>query len=263
MVGLGNAIMMGRRERDSQRAFAYALLASIAGHALLMFTAPALRAHVAKIEAPPPLVAHLLREEAQPVAPPAARHAAISPEQQIENTLSAPRDPAPQPVVEAAPLPEPAPAVAAAPLPAPAPAPQVAAAAAPAAPPAREPAQAVQPAAATRAETVAAAPPALDPTSVNRYRIAVMGTANRYKRYPRIAQENNWQGRVEVTLRLRANGTIASLDIKKSAGYEALDRQAIDMIREANSRTPLPEVLRGREFAIDIPVVFSLRDPST
>jgi protein TonB len=264
MAGRGDANTAGRRERDARRAFVYALAASLAGHALVVLTVPALSARAARIDVPPPLVAYLMQEAPQPATKPAApRRAAAAPAPSVEHAQAPKLSEAP------APRPEPPPVAktsAVAPLPVPA-APPAPAAAEPA-PVAAAAVQPVQVAVAASAAAAApaerkAAPAALDAVLVDRYRSAVMGAANRYKRYPRIAQENNWQGRVEVTLRLRANGSIASLDIKKSAGYEALDRQALDMIREANSRTPLPEVLRGREFAIDIPVVFSLRDPST
>jgi protein TonB len=258
--------MAGRRERDSRRAFVYALAASLAGHALVVLTVPALSARAARIDAPAPLVAHLVREAPQPAAKPAAppRPAAVPPAANPERAPAAKLAEASQPQAKPAPLPVAAAPAAEAPT-APVPVAASVPAGAQPAPAAAQPAQvaAVAPAVAAAPAERKAAPAALDATLVDRYRSAVMGAANRYKRYPRIAQENNWQGRVEVTLRLRANGSIASLDIKKSAGYEALDRQALDMIREANSRTPLPEVLRGREFAIDIPVVFSLRDPST
>lgn len=257
MAGRGDAYTARRRERDARRAFVYALAASLAGHALVVLTVPALSARAARIDAPAPLVAHLVREAPPPAKPIAPRRAAVAPAPSVEHAQTPKLSETPAPRPEPPPV---AKASAVEPLPAPV-APSVPAIAQPA-PAAAEPAQVAAAAPAARAEGKAASA-ALDAILVDRYRSAVMGAANRYKRYPRIAQENNWQGRVEVTLRVRANGSIASLDIKKSAGYEALDRQALDMIREANSRTPLPEVLRGREFAIDIPVVFSLRDPST
>ncbi len=262
MAGRGDAYRAGRRERDSRRAFVYALGASLAAHALVVLTVPALSARAAKVDATAPLIAHLVRETPQAPAarPPAPRHVAAAPSPSVE------RAPAPKLSEASVSPPELLPAAKVAAVePLPAPAEALAPAANVPAPVESPPAQvaAVMPAVVAAPAEGKAARAVLDVTLVDRYRSAVMGAANRYKRYPRIAQENNGQGRVEVTLRVRANGSIASLDIKKSAGYEALDRQALDMIREANSRTPLPEVLRGREFAIDIPVVFSLRDPST
>jgi protein TonB len=88
-----------------------------------------------------------------------------------------------------------------------------------------------------------------------------MDAARRFKRYPRIALDNNWQGRVEVRLTVAPDGALAALDVKTSAGHEVLDRQALDMIRRAKSLTPVPSALRGREVTVDVPVIFSLNEP--
>jgi len=52
------------------------------------------------------------------------------------------------------------------------------------------------------------------------------------------------------------------MQVTASAGYQVLDAQALDMIRKAWPEAQLPANLRGREFAVDVPVIFSLRDPS-
>lgn len=103
---------------------------------------------------------------------------------------------------------------------------------------------------------------ALDPKMVAQYRGALISAARRYKIYPRVAIDNNWEGKVQVRMVVGATGSIASLQVTASAGYEVLDAQALDMIRQAWPEAQLPANLRGREFAVDVPVIFSLRDPS-
>ena len=83
--------------------------------------------------------------------------------------------------------------------------------------------------------------------------------ANRYKRYPAQAMEKGWQGRVEIRLTVGANGVLQTAVIKTSSGYQLLDDTALDMIRKARPLTPLPQGLRGREFVVDVPVIFDLR----
>lgn len=109
------------------------------------------------------------------------------------------------------------------------------------------------------APTPTPAPPAEGGT-LAQYRLAVIALAKGFNRYPRIAIENNWQGRVEVRLTVAADGAIASIGLRRGSGHEVLDRQALDMIGRAAPQVPLPAALRGREFALDIPVIFSLRD---
>jgi len=88
----------------------------------------------------------------------------------------------------------------------------------------------------------------------------VITAARRYKRYPRIAMDNGWEGRSEVRMVIGANGMITSLTVRTGAGHEVLDKAALDMIRSAKPLIPIPSALRGREFTVDIPVVFSLKD---
>jgi len=104
------------------------------------------------------------------------------------------------------------------------------------------------------------APPTADAGTLAQYRLAIISIAKVFNRYPRIAVENNWQGRAEVRMTVGADGTIASLGLRRGSGYEILDRQALDMIGNAAPQVPLPALLRGREFALDIPVIFSLKE---
>jgi len=242
--------------------------ASVALHAVLLFAVagahPSLRWQEV---APSPLVARLVAVE------PAVEKPAPAPK------IEQPRPPAPPAEVK---KPEPAPVVAEKPMVVPEPAPVVMARNEPAASeeePAASAAAAPAPAAPTPEPTaprpapqgLALArppePPAPrierpDPRTIAQYRGALISVARRYKIYPRVAIDNNWEGRVEVRMVIGAAGSIASLQVVASAGYEVLDAQALDMIRKAWPEAQLPANLRGREFAVDVPVIFSLRDPS-
>ena len=105
-----------------------------------------------------------------------------------------------------------------------------------------------------------------DPGTVARYRLELMDVARRYKRYPRIAQDNNWEGRVELRIAIGEDGAISSLTVKKGAGRAVLDEEAQAMIRTAKARAAIPPGLRGKAFTIDDTVfmrqaVWALEDP--
>jgi TonB family protein len=87
-----------------------------------------------------------------------------------------------------------------------------------------------------------------------------MEMAKRYKRYPRIAQDNNWEGRVELRVAIGADGAISSFTVKKGAGRTVLDDEAQALIRTAKSKVTIPPALRGTAFNLDIAVDFYLRD---
>jgi protein TonB len=108
----------------------------------------------------------------------------------------------------------------------------------------------------------AASPPAetLDAGTLAQYRLSLISAARRFKRYPRVALDQNWQGNVEVRMVIAPNGEISSLIVRSSAGHQVLDQHALEMIERAKEMAPIPPALRGKEFTLDVPIVFSLRE---
>jgi len=80
----------------------------------------------------------------------------------------------------------------------------------------------------------------------------------KYKQYPRLAQMRGWQGTVKVELHMDANGKLLNSAVIESSNFDVLDRQALEMVRKASPLPPPPDVLRGRDFTIVVPVVFRL-----
>ncbi len=238
----------------ARRVLEYSIAASLALHALAMLSLPSLPSlGMRPAPAQPPLEARLVparRVEAPGPPPPPPK---IEPQPAPQPTPHpAPRHTSKKarPVRELAPepvsMPEP---VITAPAPAPVVAPiaqaQPRESAAPSAAPAPAPRAAPQPDAASLAA---------------QYRAALMAEAARYKRYPRFARDNGWEGRVEVRLAIGADGAIASLRVARGTGYSILDQQALEMVHSAEPQTAIPEGLRGKPFSVEIPVIFSLRD---
>ena len=93
---------------------------------------------------------------------------------------------------------------------------------------------------------------------IARFRLDVISQAKRFKRYPRMALDNNWEGRTDVRIVFGADGKRVSTTIARSSGHETLDRQAIDTL--SKTFVPVPAALRGKEFVIEIPVIYSLKD---
>jgi protein TonB len=132
--------------------------------------------------------------------------------------------------------------------------------------PAQTPAPAPVPAIPARAATQPV-PPAVvpaasgpDPGTIARFRLELMDVARRYKKYPRIAQDNNWEGRVELRVAIGEDGGISSMTVRKSAGRTVLDEEAQEMLRTAKSRVAVPPALRGAAFNMDIAVDFFLKE---
>jgi len=91
-----------------------------------------------------------------------------------------------------------------------------------------------------------------------KYSNALWGAISKHKRYPKVAQMRGWQGEAIVELQLDWEGKLKSKKISQSSGYEALDKQALEMVEKALPFPTPPEALRGNPFTITIPVPFRL-----
>ncbi len=102
------------------------------------------------------------------------------------------------------------------------------------------------------------APP--DVGSLAQYRLALIGAAKRHKTYPPRAIDRGLEGRVEVRLVIGTDGELARVLVKRSSGHDVLDRQALELMRTASGLTPVPPALRNREFAVEVPVLYELKE---
>lgn len=231
---------------SDNRAFHYAIGASLALHALVLFSFPNLVDTARRAATLPPLIARLMEPPApEPVPVPAPP----PPEKKLVEKRPAPRAAKPVPRVETPVVREETPPVVEAPAPVPAPAPV-------AAPP---PVAAVEPQPAP--SPAPQAPPAEIPESMSRdqYRVQLIDEARRHKRYPALARENNWQGDVKVAVAVAANGR-PTVTLRGSSGYDVLDRQALEMFSRAARAVPIPPPLRGKEFTLEVRAVYGLED---
>ena len=236
-------------DSGQNRVFHYAILASLLLHALLLLGFPDLidRARRA-VSFPPPLIARLMEPEpAAPPPPPAVEKKVEPPKPAPRLAKPVPKAAEPAPVAPAPVVEQPAPPVESAQPPQPVPAPPVAAVA-------------PQPAApATQSTATLSTAPSAEVQSRDQYRVQLIDEARRHKRYPPIARENNWQGNVLVGVAIAADGR-ASVTLKGSSGHQILDRQALDMFRQAARAVPLPPALRGREFTLEVRAVYGLEE---
>ena len=99
--------------------------------------------------------------------------------------------------------------------------------------------------------------------TLEQYRLALIAAAGQYKRYPAIAMGKGSPGRVEVRMVIGANGMLAGVSIKAGSGHAILDNQAMDMLRKGKTTVQIPASLRGREFSVDVPVIFTLDNPDS
>ena len=221
--------LRGYRQR---RGLNYAVAWSLLFHALLLFGVPGFRDSTRPSIAPSPITARLIQPQVLPAAP------AVAP---------------PVPIAKPAlrPVPRLESAAPVAPSIAPSPAPS-----------AEDAFAAPAPIAKAEAQPEPAAPDAeqADAGSVDLYRLQLISAAKRYKRYPRVAMDNNWEGLVVVRMVIGANGMLTAVSVKTGSGHEVLDSQALEMFKRATPLVPIPSALRGKEFSIELRAIYNLRD---
>jgi protein TonB len=97
-----------------------------------------------------------------------------------------------------------------------------------------------------------------DAAGLRQYRLSLAGEAKRFRRYPEAARREGLSGTAEIRVAVMAGERLAELS--RSSGHAALDAAALDMLKQAASRAQLPESLRGRQFAVLLPVVFEVEE---
>jgi len=102
--------------------------------------------------------------------------------------------------------------------------------------------------------------PAISADDLRQYRVNLAIASRRFKRYPALARERGWEGRVEVAVSVSAWQSRPQLSLVRSSGHAALDQQAVAMLEQASADTALPAGLKGRDFRILLPIEFTLDD---
>lgn len=98
----------------------------------------------------------------------------------------------------------------------------------------------------------------LDAEGLRGYRLALARQARGHSRYPRQAEDAGCQGTAEVRVTVLSGGLAQDPELLRSSGHAALDRAAVEMLRNALPATPVPPALRHQTFVVDLPVVFEL-----
>lgn len=101
---------------------------------------------------------------------------------------------------------------------------------------------------------------AIDADGLRAYRIGLAREARAHKRYPPLARERGWSGTAEVRVEVSPQGRPNRVGLAHSSGHDVLDREALEMMSRAAAVAELPDSLRGRAFAVSLPVIFDLKE---
>jgi TonB family protein len=99
-----------------------------------------------------------------------------------------------------------------------------------------------------------APPPVMDAAYLSALRVAV----GRHQYFPPSALARGEQGRGEVRFLVARDGTISGVMMVHSAGYDDLDKAAVDMVSAASPLPPLPATFKGEKAEFILPVTYSV-----
>jgi protein TonB len=93
------------------------------------------------------------------------------------------------------------------------------------------------------------------------YVSALGGAVARHRRYPDMAAQMGQEGVVEVIVRVRKDGSLASPpSVKSSSGFDLLDSEALRMVARAAPFPALPGAYGGAVAELRVPVRFHLEN---
>jgi len=96
--------------------------------------------------------------------------------------------------------------------------------------------------------------------SVNQLRTLLTSALAAHFRYPRLARQYGWQGRVQVDVRVDTDGQVHPLRVARSSGHSVLDRHALDTLAHIGALPSLVRWLDGKPVDVQVPIVYRLID---
>ena len=95
--------------------------------------------------------------------------------------------------------------------------------------------------------------------SMPQWTTKLMDQLQRSKRYPAAAQRRREEGTAQVVFTIDRQGRLLSASIQKSSGSEALDTEALALLKRAAPFAPPPPELGREHISLTVPVRFRLR----
>jgi len=78
------------------------------------------------------------------------------------------------------------------------------------------------------------------------------------KRYPQFARDKNMEGEAKISFTINDDGSLYSVNVVDSSGYNVLDRASLEMVKAASPFPPLPDHMSRDRFRLVLPVGYAL-----
>lgn len=118
---------------------------------------------------------------------------------------------------------------------------------------------AAPPALVTTAPPARPAPPAAVAASARTWEGMLLAHLERRKRYPTEARAQRREGVAYVRFVMTRDGRVLSVELERSSGHPALDREAVALLRRAQPLPKPPPDVPGDPVSLSVPVEFFMR----
>ena len=90
------------------------------------------------------------------------------------------------------------------------------------------------------------------------WKLSLVARIEQHKQYPEEARLKRDQGVVQVFFVLDREGRVLESRVVRSSGANALDEEALALLKRAEPYPPPPEVLSGDHVKLTVPIRFNL-----
>ncbi len=98
-----------------------------------------------------------------------------------------------------------------------------------------------------------------DPNAVPAWQGRIVGQLQRAKRYPDSARAAGEEGVAVVSFTIDRAGQLLALRLVRSSGSQALDQEAVALVRRAEPLPAPPPEMAGQAITLTVPIRFSLQ----
>lgn len=76
--------------------------------------------------------------------------------------------------------------------------------------------------------------------------------------YPPQAKDAGWEGKVNLKLHIKSDGSLSEVDVARSSGYKLFDDTAYSVTKNLSPYPPFPAAIQSSDLWVEVPVVFQI-----
>jgi TonB family protein len=83
---------------------------------------------------------------------------------------------------------------------------------------------------------------------------------NANKKYPPVARQHGWKGRIKVRFTINSGGEVIKTEVLSPCSYEALNRAAEKLIKDTSPFPPFPSSWQKNSLTVELQIVYQLEE---